>query len=181
VSKLRRKPKQQQNVDLETKYQRFTLTENPFPTSPVNKDSTDRRINGKAWSSSGLDQRYPLSPKVASPHLIPFEKLNREHVSLLIKKYLDEYRSDSFSGDELTPFTLSAINIIAEASEYNAATILRTCSVLIEKSLADDRDEIDEAFVHAEIGKREGIMSGEKSSLDDPKATDLMQKATGGR
>ena len=135
----------------------------------------------EAWSSSGLDQRYPLSPKVASPHLIPFEKLNREHVSLLIKKYLDEYRSGSFSGDNLTPFTPSAINIIAEESEYNAATILRTCSALIEKSLAEDRVDIDEAFVRNEIEKREGIMSGEEPSLDDPSATDLMQKATEGR
>ncbi|MDM8525465.1 hypothetical protein QUF80_19020 [Desulfococcaceae bacterium HSG8] len=135
----------------------------------------------EAWLNSGLDQRYPLSPKVESPHLIPFEKLNREHVSLLIKKYLDEYRSDSFSGDPLTPFTLNAINIIAEASQYNAASILRTCSGLIEKSLDNDRDDIDEAFVRAEIEKREGAVSGEESSLDDSTATDLMQKATGGR
>lgn len=135
----------------------------------------------EAWSSSGLDQRYPLSPKVASPHLIPFEKLSREHVSLLIKKYLDEYRSDTFSGDDLTPFTLSVINIIAEASEYNAATILRTCSALIEKSLADDRDDIDEAFVRTEIEKREGVVLGEEPSLDDSSATDLMKKATDGR
>ncbi len=110
----------------------------------------------EAWSSSGLDQRYPLFPKIVSPHLIPFEKLNHEHVSLLIKKYLDEYRSGPFSGDPLMPFTLDAINTIAEASEYNAAKILRTCSVLIEKSLADDRDNIDEAFIRAEIKKHEG-------------------------
>ncbi len=135
----------------------------------------------EAWSISGLDQRYPLSPKVVSPHLIPFEKLCREHVSLLIKKYLDEYRTDPFSGDDLTPFTPGAINIIAEASEYNAATILRTCSALIEKSLADDRDDIDEAFVRTEIEKREGVVSGEEPSLDDSNATDLIKKATDGR
>ena len=135
----------------------------------------------EAWSSSGLDQRYPLSPKIASPHLIPFEKLSREHVSLLIKKYLDEYRGDSFSGDDLTPFTLSAINIIAEANEYNAAKILRACSALIEKSLADGKDNIDEDFVRAEIKKREGVVTREEPSLDDSSATDLMQKATNGR
>ncbi|GBD95145.1 hypothetical protein BMS3Bbin05_00352 [bacterium BMS3Bbin05] len=135
----------------------------------------------EAWSSSGLDQRYPLSPQIESPHLIHFEKLNREHVSLLIKKYLDEYRTDSFSGDNLTPFTPGAINIIAVASEYNAATILRTCYALIEKSLADDRDDIDEAFVRAEIEKREGVVSGEEPSLDDSNATDLIKKATDGR
>ncbi|GBD95945.1 hypothetical protein BMS3Abin06_00825 [bacterium BMS3Abin06] len=134
----------------------------------------------EAWSSSGLDQRYPLSPKIASPHLIPFEKLNREHVSLLIKKYLAEYRNDSFSGDKLAPFTLNAINVIAESSEYNAATILRTCSALIEKSLADERNSIDEDFVRIEIEKREGVVSGEEPSLDDSNATDLLKKATDG-
>lgn len=134
----------------------------------------------EAWSSSGLDQRYPLSPKVTSPHLIPFEKLNREHVSLLIMKYLAEYRSDSFSGDKLDPFTPDAINVIAESSEYNAATILRTCSALIEKSLADKRNSIDEDFVRIEIEKREGVVPGEEPSLDDANATDLLKKATDG-
>ncbi|MDM8535451.1 hypothetical protein QUF70_01720 [Desulfobacterales bacterium HSG17] len=134
----------------------------------------------EAWSSSGLEQRYPLSPKIEAPHLIPFEKLSRDHVSLLIKKYLDEYRNKSFSGDYLTPFTPGAINIIAEASEYNAATILRTCSSLIEKSLEEERYDIDEAFVRTGIEKREGIMPGQEPSLDDPGATDLMQKATDG-
>ena len=134
----------------------------------------------EAWSSSGLDQRYPLSPKVASPHLIPFEKLNREHVSLLIMKYLAEYRSDSFSGDKLAPFTPDAINVIAESSEYNAATILRTCSALIEKSLADKKNSIDEDFVRFEIKKREGVVPGEEPSLDDANATDLLKKATDG-
>lgn len=135
----------------------------------------------EAWSSSGLDQRYPLSPKVVSPHLIPFEKLSPEHASLLIKKYLSEYRSDPFSGNDLTPFTSGAIDIIAEASEYNAATILRICSSLIEKSLDSDRTEIDETFVRTEIEKREGVVSGEESSLDDSSATDLMKKASDGR
>lgn len=134
----------------------------------------------EAWSSSGLDQRYPLSPKVTSPHLIPFEKLNREHVSLLIMKYLAEYRSDSFSGDKLAPFTPDAINVIAESSEYNAATILRTCSALIEKSLADKKNSIDEDFVRFEIKKREGVVPGEEPSLDDANATDLLKKATDG-
>lgn len=133
----------------------------------------------EAWSSSGLDQRYPLSPKIASPHLIPFEKLTPEHVSLLIKKYLNEYRNDSFSGDNLIPFSPDSINRIAQTSEYNAATILRTCSTLIEKSIANNRSDIDDNFVRTEIEKHEGIISGEEPSLDNPDATDLIQKAGG--
>jgi len=58
MSKLQRKPKQQQSVDLEAKYQRFALTENPFPTSPVNKDSTDRRINGKIYEADIRTKEY---------------------------------------------------------------------------------------------------------------------------
>ncbi|MCI5136985.1 MAG: hypothetical protein D3922_00905, partial [Candidatus Electrothrix sp. AR1] len=58
MSRLHRKPKQQQNVGLETKYQRFSLTENPFPTSPVNKDSTDRRINGKIYEDHIRSKEY---------------------------------------------------------------------------------------------------------------------------
>jgi len=132
-----------------------------------------------AWSSSGLEQRYPLFPKAESPHLVPFEKLSGEHVSLLIKKYLAEYRIDSFSSDELTPFTIDALNIIAEASEYNAAKILGTCYALIETALADNTDRIDETFVRKKIENREGLMQGEETSIvDDSSATDLIQKAT---
>ncbi|MEA2096012.1 MAG: hypothetical protein U9P73_04895, partial [Candidatus Cloacimonadota bacterium] len=58
MSKLQRKPKQQQSVDLEAKYKRFDLTENPFPTSPVNKDSTDRRINGKIYEADIRTKEY---------------------------------------------------------------------------------------------------------------------------
>ena len=58
MSKLRRKPKRQQKVDLEAKYQRFALTENPFPTSTVNKDSTDRRINGQIYEADIRRKEY---------------------------------------------------------------------------------------------------------------------------
>jgi hypothetical protein len=135
----------------------------------------------EAWSSSGLNQRYPLPTKTESSHLIPFEKINRNHVILLIKKYLDEYRIDSYSDKNLDPFSIKAIETIAEASEYNAAKILRTCSDLIEKALAADNQEtINENFVRTEIEKHEG-RSGEEPSLDDPNTTDLIQKATDGR
>ncbi len=134
-----------------------------------------------AWSRSGLNQRYPLSPKIESPHLIHFEKINPDHVNLLIKKYLTEYRTASFSGDELTPFTPDAINLVAEKSEYNAATILKNCSALIERSLDAGKADIGADFVREEIEILEGVVSREEPSLDDSNATDLRKKARDGR
>ena len=58
MSKLRRRPKEQQRVDLETKYQRFSLIENPFPTSPVNKESSDPRINGQIYEADIRTKEY---------------------------------------------------------------------------------------------------------------------------
>lgn len=104
-----------------------------------------------AWSSSGLEQLYSFYPKMTSPHLIPFDGLNGEHVSILIKKYLATYRVPSFSGNALAPFTPDAITMIAEESDYNAATILRNCHTLIEKSLNEDRQVIDEDYVRNEM------------------------------
>ena len=131
-----------------------------------------------AWLSSGLDQRYPLSPKVESPHLIPFEKLTSAHVRLLLKKYLNEYRVDSFTKGDLFPFESKAIAFIAGESEYNAASILRTCNSMIEMALAENRHSIDEDFVRNEFEKREGVISEEEPSLDDSSAIDLRRKAT---
>ena len=37
--------------------------------------------------------------------------------------------------------------------------------------------QIDEKFVRNEIEKSEGAIPGEEPSLDDPSATDLIQKA----
>lgn len=42
----------------EGRYSRFRLTENPFPTEPVNKDSTDRRINGEIYETEIRTKEY---------------------------------------------------------------------------------------------------------------------------
>ena len=73
-----------------------------------------------AWISSGLGNRYPVSLKIDSKHLIAFEKLNRVHISMLLKKYLTTYRLDRAKCDDLLPFTTDAISLIAEINENNA-------------------------------------------------------------
>lgn len=139
------------------------------------------QLIGDAWSSSGLGNRYPITPKIQSAHWVAFEKLTREHVSMLLRKYLVAYRSPEadVNNNDLTPFTPEAIGLIAEINENNAARILRTCWDLLEKA-ADEPDQnlIDHAFVRdkAEGQEYDGPERGE--AIEDPEATDLMKKAT---
>ena len=53
-----------------------------------------------------------------------FEKLSKEHVSLLLKKYLLEYRIDPSISNGLSPFTEGAVYQMGELSKFNAAKIL---------------------------------------------------------
>lgn len=138
------------------------------------------QLVSNAWSSSGLGNRYPITPKLQSGHWIAFEKLTREHVSLLLKKYLTAYRSNPTSNNELLPFTPEAISVIAEINENNAAKILRTCWDLLEKA-ADKPDQllIDERFVR-DLAKEHLHEGPERAApIEDPAATDLMKKAAG--
>ena len=49
MSRLLRKASDQK-YDFQGKFQKFNLTENPFPSEPVvNKDSMDKRINGDIY------------------------------------------------------------------------------------------------------------------------------------
>jgi len=61
---LLRKPTDQQVPDNEGRFSRFHLTENPFPAEPiVNKDSSDRRINGGIYASEIRTKEYDLLEK----------------------------------------------------------------------------------------------------------------------
>lgn len=53
------KPSQKSPLHLSGKFQKFKLTENPFPSEPtVNKDSTDRRINGEIYEIAICQKEY---------------------------------------------------------------------------------------------------------------------------
>lgn len=132
----------------------------------------------EAWSSSGLENRYPIARKGTAGHWIPFDKLNKEHVFLLLKKYLDSYRVDGQRCGDLTPFSPDAIERVANANEYNAGKILRTCWDLPEKAAEDpNRILIDLAFVNAELQTQEGERVNEGPTIEDPDAVDLLKKA----
>jgi hypothetical protein len=138
------------------------------------------QLISEAWSSSGLGNRYPISRKIDSKHWIAFEKLNRVHISMLLKKYISTYRITQVECDELAPFKADAISLIAEINEYNAAKILGACWDLLENA-ADDagRTIIDEDFVKNRTERLGYVNSDLEQPIDDPNATDLMRKATG--
>jgi len=52
MSKLTRKPSQIQRPDALARFQKFYLTDNPFPAEPyVNQDSVDKRVNGGIYET----------------------------------------------------------------------------------------------------------------------------------
>lgn len=134
------------------------------------------QLISEAWNASGLGNRYPLEPK--SPHWISFEKITREHVSLLLRKYLSAYRTGSVENDYF-PFDTDAISKIGEMNEYNAAKILGTCSNLLEKAADEDRDMIDESFVEEKLKDLSVEDISSETGIENQTSIDLNEKARG--
>lgn len=139
------------------------------------------QLVSEAWSASGLENRYPITPRIEYAHWIAFEKLTKKHVSLLLKKYLDAYRKPDFKGEGLNPFTSDAVELIAEINENNAAKILRFCWDLLEKAAEEEKILIDKAFVVALIERQGQGIKESSPTIEDPTATDLMKKAIEGQ
>jgi len=138
------------------------------------------QLISEAWSTSGLGNRYPISPKTESKHLIKFEKLNINHVSMLLRKYLEIYR-DGHVDNGLVPFTNEAIHLIAKNNDNNAAGILKTSYELLEKAAEiSAQNLIDENFVK-ECGVKEHEYHDihDDSPVSGEHETDLMKKASG--
>lgn len=136
------------------------------------------RLIEDAWAQSGMENRAPISPQTASKHIIPFEKLSRDHASLLLKKYLAEYRIDPKASPPLFPFTEDAISKIGELSEYNAAKILKMAYDLLDKaSETKDQLKIDETFVNCNKGPQQESSDKTIPTIENADSTDLQKKA----
>ncbi len=140
-----------------------------------------QRSISDAWAESGMENRSPISPPTATnQHIIRFENLGKEHASLLIKKYLAEYRISPNSHDGLLPFTEGAISKIGELTEYNAGKILKMAYELVDKAAnLEEYRIIDEAFVSDNKGVREDATDKNISSIENAQSVDLMDKAGG--
>jgi hypothetical protein len=136
------------------------------------------RLIGEAWAMSGMENRAPIVPQTSSHHVIPFEKLSREHTALLVGKYLSEYRINPAPLDRIHPFTSAALNKIGESQEYNAAKILKLAYELLDKAAATEgQSVIDEEFVTNEKGALLNDIDRNVPKIEDVSPTDLLKKA----
>ncbi len=133
------------------------------------------RLIQKAWEESGLEHRAPISYNGTPRNIIRFEKITRDHVSLLLKKYLNEYRIKTTASSELSPFQKDAISLIAESNEYNASKILKKAYEILELAAESEITTIDAGFVKS----TESSNSAEErpsSGIHDAPTIDLRNK-----
>lgn len=133
-----------------------------------------------AWAEAGMENRAPIAPQTVAKHVIRFDKLSREHATLLLKKYLAEYRVRRPKPNEtLFPFTEGAVSKIGELSEYNAAKILKIAYDLLDKA-SENKGQmtIDEKFVMDNRSVQEDTSGKAMLSSGDVDSTDLLKKAT---
>ncbi len=136
------------------------------------------RLISDAWAASGMENRAPISPRTSSKHVVPFEKLSKEHASLLLKKYLAEYRLKKTKQGDLFPFTDEAVSKIGELSEYNAAKILKMAYDLLDKAAESDSHVlIDGNFVDENKGALDVTAEKSLPPIEDAEAVDLIKKA----
>ncbi|MBP9888596.1 MAG: hypothetical protein KBF93_20045 [Leptospiraceae bacterium] len=137
------------------------------------------RLLGTAWSESGMENRVPLNPQIETNNVIAFEKLSDKHAIMMIKKYLEHYRTKPpKKGDDLFPFTEKGVRIMGESSEYNAASILKFAYQVIEKGAVEKRQMLDEEYIQ-NFRKESKDFSIETTpkNLTTSSTTDLRKKA----
>lgn len=136
------------------------------------------RLIADAWEESGMANRSPIEQAAISHHVIPFEKLNKRHAVMLLRKYLSEYRISSTDASDLTPFTEHAAERIGELSEYNAAKILKKAYLLLEMaSLSDGGCVINEEYVNSATSELESGVDKSIPDIGDTSSVDLMRKS----
>jgi hypothetical protein len=130
-----------------------------------------------AWAESGMENRAPISPATTSNHIIKFEKLDKIYATLMIKKYLSEYRTPSAMAESISPFTEGAITQIGELSEYNAAKILKMCYDLLEMAAdSNTENQIDGDFVAKNRAVLDEAANRSVPRIENIESIDLQEK-----
>lgn len=138
------------------------------------------RLIEKAWSVSGMERRSPMlsENENLSRHIISFNKLNSIQAKSLLEIYLDQYRINDKELNKIFPFTDSAIELIAEKSEYNASSILERAYSLIETAINENIHEIDDIYVNIKLGKKEDWDTDFQNDISKEDSDDLFSKSS---
>ena len=133
----------------------------------------------EAWAESGLENRSPIS-QMTDRHVVPFEKLTRAHAELLLKKYLNQYRTRGSRLRGTEPFTPDAVSAIGEASEFNAAKMLQLAYGLLEHAADNDLKSVERTDVDDYRNKDSQSVDSVEPTITSAKTVDLMRKAREG-
>lgn len=138
-----------------------------------------QRLIQDAWAASGLENRAPISQRSYS-NVITFEKLNKDHVTLLLKKYLNTFRLNLDEKNSLFPFDESVVQKMGESTEYNAAKILKMAYELLSAaSSRNDIKKIDENYFKGFIENWDGEDIDKIPPIDATSSVDLLVKSQG--
>lgn len=121
------------------------------------------RLINDAWQASGINSRSPMN-ETDSPHVILFEKLEPSKVESLLIRYLDEFRLSHESKGDLSPFTPTAVKVMAESCDFNAGRILQTANSMLDHAIEANETSITVEFVKQRL---------EANDSQDDQPTDL--------
>lgn len=136
------------------------------------------RLMAEPWSLAGMEQRVPMSANVDQKHIIDFGKLENTHAITLIKKYLNEFRSNDFKGKDLSPFDEDSIILLANNSEMNISKILKNSNQILEIADAEGAEKIDSHFVKSFFSKKteSSQQEVEDKIINKSEKVDLLKK-----
>lgn len=138
------------------------------------------RLIQESWTESGMENRSPINSSYPNNNSIMFDKLTKEHVKLLIRTYLLEYRINKESIDVLFPFSDDAIDRIAEITELNASRILQLSYSLLDKvSESTSQKIIDAKFINSFLKEYHPIEENKETNISKTETIDLMSKSQG--
>jgi len=125
------------------------------------------RLIIESWEKSGLNARAPLPTKGEDgPHVVFFNNLQKENIRVLIKEYLDNFRLNKLSENDIAPFEEESIIKIAELANSNAAKTLRFANIALNELVKSDSDLVSVTFLNRLVARKKQFPQEDITSPD---------------
>lgn len=140
MSRLTKKPKDQNPEDLKARYEALNLKDNPFPLSPyIIKENTDKRYNGSIYESKIREAEY----KQINENFMKVAQSNPNHIRL---GYIQD-NSYVGRGNGKSAFALNLVNIINKEFCLDISEDLNKCFGLHIQPAPSGRTKTFDSFV----------------------------------